>query len=95
MIGPFWVANISLAAVNAAVVVGLLYVYANNFGQLRSKLGLGLIVFSGVLMVQNIAAALIYWQLAQTYTAVVAKPLLLMTLLETIALLFLSWTTWR
>jgi uncharacterized membrane protein YjjP (DUF1212 family) len=95
MLGPYWVANITLAAVNVAVVAGLLYVYASNFGQLKSKLALGLITFSGVLVAQNVAAVFMYWQLAQKYTAIVAAPILLITVLETTGLLFLFWTTWR
>ena len=95
MIGPFWVANIALAAVNVAVVAGVLYVYASNFSPLRSKLGLGLIAFAGILVLQNIVAAFMYWGLAQMYTAVVAVPILLVTSLETTGLLFLLWVTWR
>ena len=95
MIGPFWGANITLAVVNVAVVAGLLYIYANNFGHLKSKLALGLIAFSVVLVAQNIAAAFMYWQLAQRYTAIVAAPIMLITVLETIGLLFLFWATWR
>jgi hypothetical protein len=95
MLGPYWVANITLAAVNVAVVAGLLYVYASNFGHLKSKLALGLIIFSGVLVAQNVAAVFMYWQLAQKYTAIVAAPILLITVLETTGLLFLFWTTWR
>lgn len=95
MIGPFWIANITLAVVNVAVVASVLYVYTSNFGNLRSKLAIGLIVFSSVLVLQNIAAAFMYWQLAQTYTAIVATPILLITALETTGLLFLLWATWR
>ena len=95
MIGPFWIANITLAGVNVAVVAGLLYVYTSNFGPLRSKLALGLIAFSSVLVLQNIVAAFIYWGLAQTYTAAVAAPILLITALETTGLLLLLWATWR
>ena len=95
MIGPFWVANITLAVVNVAVVASVLYVYASNFGHLKSKLALGLIVFSSVMVLQNIAAAFMYWQLAQSYTAIVATPILLITALETTGLLFLLWATWR
>lgn len=95
MIGPFWVANIALAAVNVAVVAGVLYVYTSNFAPLRSKLALGLIVFSSVLVLQNIVAVFMYWGLAQTYTAAVAIPILLITALETTGLLSLLWVTWR
>jgi hypothetical protein len=95
MLGPFWAANIALAAVNMCVVAGVLYVYAKNFGVLRSKLALGLIAFSSILVVQNVTAALMYWQLAQTYSAAVATPILIITALETTGLLFLFWVTWR
>lgn len=95
MLGPYWAANIALAVVNACVVAGLLYVYTRNFGALHSKLALGLIAFSSILIAQNIAAAWMYWQLSQTYTVAVAMPILLITGLETTGLLFLFWVTWR
>jgi len=95
MIGPFWTVNIALTVVNMAVVAGVLYVYAKNFGALRSKLALGLIAFSSILVIQNVVAALMYWQLAQTYSAAVAIPLLVITTLETTGLLILFWVTWR
>lgn len=95
MLGPYWAANIALAIVNMCVVGGVLYVYARNFGILHSKLALGLVAFSSVLVAQNIAAALMYWQLAQAYSAAVATPILLITGLETTGLLFLFWVTWR
>jgi len=95
MLGPFWAANVALAAVNMLVVAGVLYVYAKNFGALRSKLALGLIAFSSILVIQNVAAMFMYWHLAQAYTAAVAIPILVITTLETTGLLFLFWATWR
>ena len=95
MLGPFWAANIALAVVNMAVVAGVLYIYAKNFGALRSKLALGLIAFSSILVIQNVTAAFMYWQLAQAYSAAVAIPILLITALETTGLLVLFWVTWR
>jgi hypothetical protein len=56
---------------------------------------LELIAFSSILLIQNVAAALMYWQMAQTYTAAVATPILVITALETTGLLFLFWVTWR
>jgi len=95
MLGPIWAANIALATVNMLVVAGVLYVYTRNFGALHSKLALGLIAFSSILVIQNVAAGVMYWQLAQTYTAAVALPILVITALETTGLLCLFWVTWR
>jgi len=95
MLGQYWTANILLAIVNMVIVGGVLSVYTRNFGVFRSKLAFGLIAFSSVLIVQNVAAAVMYWQLAQTYTAAVAIPILLITGLETVGLIFLLWVTWR
>lgn len=95
MLGPYWDANIALAGVNMVLVAGLLYIYTRNFGALRTKFALGLIAFSITLVLQNVAAALMFWQLAQTYSAAVASPILLITALETAGLLFLFWVTWR
>jgi len=95
MLGPYWIANIALAVANMCVVALVLYIYAKNFGALRSKLAIGLIAFSSILVLQNVVAAIMYWQLAQAYAAAVAIPILMITALETTGLLFLFWVTWR
>ena len=95
MLGQYWIANIILAIINMVIVVGVLSVYTRNFGALRSKRAYGLIAFSSVLIIQNVAAALMYWQLAQNYSAAVAIPILLITSLETTGLLFLLLNTSR
>ena len=95
MLGQYWIANILLAIINMVIVGGVLSVYTKNFGVVRSKLAYGLIAFSSVLIIQNVAAAFMYWHLAQSYSAAVATPILLITGLETTGLLFLFWVTWR
>lgn len=94
------VARIS-AAVNVLLLLGLGYVWARNYFQFRSKHTLGLFVFSLLLLAEN-ACALYYYLLDPTLSAWFAtavpgiawRAMMLLHVLETVALSFLTWVTW-
>ncbi len=95
MLGPFWMANIALLIVNAVLLAVLLTVYVKNFGQIRSKFALGLIAFASLFLIDNLAAAYLYFGLAQAYGAAVATPLLAINLIAVLGFVTLLWTTIR
>lgn len=94
-IGPFWLANIALAAVNAILVTGLLSMYLRNFRAIKSTFALGLLVFAGLFLVQNLAALMIFLDFATEYTAEVAIPLLVTNSLQTVGFSALLWVSLR
>ncbi len=94
------VARIS-TALNVVLLLGLSYVWLDNYRQFRSKHTLGLSVFAILLLCQNALAVYIYsWNetLSHWFSTAVPpiawKAMLALHVLELVALLFLTWVTW-
>ncbi|MFB6220043.1 MAG: hypothetical protein ABEH90_01275 [Halolamina sp.] len=86
--------------VNALLLLALSYVWGQNYYQLRSKHTLGMLVFAGLLLFENLFALYYYlvdptlsaWFSTQV-PAVAWRAMLLFHVLETLALAFLTWVT--
>lgn len=91
-------------ALNLALLVGLLYVWVDNYRQLRSKHALGLVLFAGFLFGENLLAA--YYFIVHPTVAtqwlenpdlvppIAQQAMLALRVLEFGGLVFLSWVTW-
>jgi hypothetical protein len=87
-------------AVNVLLLAVLSYVWGKNYYQLRSKHTLGMLVFAGLLLFENLFA-LYYYLVDPTLSAwfstavpdVAWRAMLLFHVLETLALGFLAWVT--
>ena len=94
-LGTFWALNIAFAAISAALLVTLLYVYGRNATQIKSKFTVGLVLFAVLFLVQNVAGMWIYLEMANASKgADVAVPMLLLNATETGALGALVAITW-
>ena len=88
-------------ALNIVLLVGLSYVWLDNYRQFRSKHTLGLSVFALLLTAEN-ALSLYYYllhaRLANWFATAVPplawKAMVVVHLFELCALLFLAWVTW-
>lgn len=86
---------------NVLLLVGLGYVWGRNFIAVRTKHPLGLFIFTVFLLAEN-AFALYYYLLDPTLSVwfstqvpVVAwRAMMLLHVLESFGLLFLTWVTW-
>jgi phosphoglycerol transferase MdoB-like AlkP superfamily enzyme len=86
---------------NLVLLLGLAYIWGRNFAELRTKHPLGLLVFSLFLLAEN-AFALYYYLLDPTLSVwfntqvpVIAwRAMMVLHVLETAGLLFLTWVTW-
>jgi hypothetical protein len=86
---------------NVVLLLGLAYIWGRNFAELRTKHPLGLLVFSLFLLAEN-AFALYYYLLDPTLSVwfntqvpVIAwRAMMVLHVLETAGLLFLTWVTW-
>ncbi len=87
--------NVVVSAVNVLFLLGILYVYLRNFSGLKSKLVFGLMAFACIFMIQNLTAIYVFFQLAASYRADVAVPMLALNVLESGALALFLWLTWR
>ena len=69
--------DLALAIASVAILVVLLYIYVSNFRALRAPLSLGLIVFAGLFLVENLAAIYFYVTMSEGgLGASVAMPML-------------------
>jgi hypothetical protein len=92
-----------LTLLNAAVLLGLAYVWGRNWLDLRSKHSFGLLLFAALLLGENLLGAYLF-VLDPTISAWVADPELVpppaqiamaaFRALEFGALAFLTWITW-
>ena len=86
---------------NVLLLVGLTYVWLNNYRQFRSKHTLGLSVFALLLLAENalalyvylLHARLVHW-FATGVPPLAWQAMVALHLLELGALLFLAWVTW-
>lgn len=83
-----------LEAVNLALLLGLLYVYVNNYRAVRTGLGLGLILFAALLALQNALALYFHVAMVMYYSADVMAHALWLNAAQTAALLVLAYKTW-
>ncbi|MFB6222035.1 MAG: hypothetical protein ABEH90_11425 [Halolamina sp.] len=87
-------------AVNAVLLLGLIYVWGTNYRQYRAQHTLGLLVFAGFLFVENALAVYLYlFQPVFSTWLSSAAPLaqngmMALDVLELAALLFLTKITW-
>lgn len=88
---------------NIALLIGLGYVWANNYRQLRSKHALGLVLFAAFLLGENLMAGYFFiidptlsvWIATPTQVPPIAQgAMLALRVLEFGGLAFLSWVTW-
>lgn len=94
-LGPIWIAGIFLSSIAAILAGGLLYVYLRNLRQAKTGFTIGLVIFAASLFLENLFAAFIYFQLAQTYTAVLGMPLMFLKAFELTGFAILFWVTLR
>ncbi|HEV8594871.1 MAG TPA: hypothetical protein VGR51_05005 [Thermoplasmata archaeon] len=79
----FWIVNMVVSAISIIVLSGLLLVYANNFRSIKSTFSVGLVLFSILFLIQNIAAIALYLSMAtQDYGLAVALPMLALNTAE-------------
>jgi hypothetical protein len=88
-------------AVNVVLLAGLTFVWVRNYRSHGATHTLGLLVFAAVLLAQNLLALYLY-TLHPTfhdwvyYSAPIAKQgTTTLNVLETVALAFLAWITWK
>lgn len=87
--------DLVLAAASAGILLGLLYIYGQNFRSLRSPLSVGLILFAALFIAENLAAIYFYVLMSDSYGAAVALPLLALNGVELVGFATLFYVSWR
>lgn len=91
----FMMYTIYVEGFNALLSVALLYIYTQNYRALKSSVGMGLVIFSFVLLVHNLGGILLHFTSGEVYAKMVATQVFALKLIETIALLALSYAAWK
>ena len=89
----FW-GTTGVCLANIGLTLGLVFIYQHGYSQLKSRFGLGLLVFALLLMGQNILYIYFYFT---EYTDFRNAMVYVMTaqLIQTLGLAALSWVSWR
>jgi len=83
-----------LTGISTLVLFALMTIYARSYRAMRSKYTLGLLLFVGLFVVQNIISLYFYFTMMDFYVAQVLLHVFLFNLLEAIALIVLLLITW-
>ncbi len=84
----------AVCVLNIALLGGLMYLYRRGYLELRSKFGIGLLAFTGLLAAQNLLYMYFYftdWD-AFHYTMIYVMTA---NSVQTLGLAVLSWVSWR
>ena len=84
-----------LMGVSTLALLVLLYIYAKNLQQTKSKFTIGLFIFALLFLIQNAVSLYYYVTMMQYYVADVAVHVFILTLLQTIAFLLLLKLSWE
>ena len=84
-----------IAAMNILLILGLLYVYLRNMMKIRSGFTLGLALFAGLFLVQNIMVLYFGITMMPLYAEGLGGFMLAFTLLQTLAFIIMNWVTWK
>ena len=87
--------SLILSGLNIAILISLIYVYADNYQKLKSKFSLGLLIFASILLVENVLAFYFNWTMMGLYAEKVAQQGLILRSLESASLIILGYITWR
>jgi hypothetical protein len=87
--------TIGLEVLNVLLLVFLLYVYVQNYRQMKTVFGLGLIVFALFLLLQNGMASYFHLTMANYYSMEAKMHATLFSGAQTVALIVLAWVTWK
>lgn len=82
------------AVLNLGLLLALAFVWGRNYLQIRSKQTLGTLVFSVVLFGENALALYYYLTTAAALPAAAMQAMMFLSILESIALLFLVYVTY-
>lgn len=92
---PYLLASTALSAVTIGLLAILASVWLRNYRTFGSRLVLGLVVFTAVLLVENLTAIYFFFSTAMLYAGDPSVQLAVLVLrgLQLVAVGFLTWVT--
>lgn len=92
---PWWKIAAVLNVINLGLILALMYVYFTNYKKVRSTYILGLLLFASLFFIHNLVSFYYNFNLLPFYIDEVKVFAFVFTLLQTLALLSLTWVTWK
>lgn len=87
--------TIYLEGLNALLSLALLAAYTQNYRALKSNVGMGLMIFAFVLLLQNAAGLYLHFTSGDIYAPMAAAEVFGLKGIETVALIILAYTAWK
>lgn len=84
-----------VSILNVVLLISLLWIYVKGYKIMKSKFALGLILFAGLLLIQNLMAIYFQFAMIMYYSAEVAGFALILNGLEALALISLGYISWK
>lgn len=91
----FMMFTIYLEGLNALLSLGLLSIYTQNYRALKSSVGMGLMIFALVILLQNAGGIILHFTSGEVYASMVATQVFGLKLIESIALVALAYSAWK
>lgn len=90
-----WIMTSIISALNILLIFSLLYVYVKNLIRVKSGFLIGLILFAGMFLIQNII--LFYYSITMMplYAESINSFMILFSAFQTVAFIILNWLTWK
>lgn len=89
----FWSADVAIGVASVLLMAWLALFYARTARRLRTPFTFGLAALAIVFLLQSVVSVIVYVELAQTYSADVALPMLLLGVLNLGGFVALFWVS--
>ena len=83
-----------MESINVLLLLGLLYIYSQNYRQIKAKFSLGLIFFALFFLVENILTLYFNITFMQVYL-IIELPTLILHTIQTVGFSILLFITWK
>ena len=91
----FMMGLIYLEGINLLLSAALLWVFAQNYRVLKTTPGMGLVLFSAVLFIQNLIGVYLHYTTGEFYAKMLATHAFGLEAVEMIALAVLTYSAWK
>mgnify|MGYP001568903305 CR=1 FL=1 len=91
----FMMFTIYAGGLNLLLSALLVWVYAQNYRALKSNVGLGLLVFASLILIQNVAGVYFHVTTGEFYAKMLATQAFALEALESVALAAMAWVAWK
>jgi hypothetical protein len=82
------------AGVNIVLLLGLIAVWGRTYREVRAPMTLGIIVFAGFLLAENVVALYFYFT-APAMPTLAVQFMMILQVLETVGIAVLAYVTWQ